>query len=217
MKYAIFSIIFVMFYMWFHLGSLFLSVSAMSIILISFPVAQFVYRGIFQITMYAQLNKVMVFVIIGIAAANIFVFCDAWRQSEHMDIMKDSQHRRMAYSFRRATKAIAVSASTTSVAFAANALSPLVPFRAFGINAAIVILVNYVLTILAMPSFQMLYESYFKDCCGCCSGRRCLRCACCPALRARCSARLAQWFPCCSCLAPKKPQGAKVDHKENES
>lgn len=79
LKYAVFSILFVMLYMWFHLGSLFLAVSAMGLIMVSFPVAQFVYRGIFRITMYAQLNKVMVFVIIGIAAANVFVFCDAWR------------------------------------------------------------------------------------------------------------------------------------------
>ena len=120
----------------------------------------------------------------------------------------------MAYSFRRAAKAIAVSSSTTAVAFAANALSPLVPFRAFGINAAIVILVNYVLIILAMPSIQMLYESYVKRCCSCCTGRRCL---CCPTLRARCATSLAQWLPCCSCLVPEKPQGGKVNHGETES
>ena len=76
--------------MWFHLGSLFLSVSAMVIILASFPIAQFFYRGIFQVTMYGQLNKVAIFVVIGIAAANVFVFCDAWRQSEYIKIMEGS-------------------------------------------------------------------------------------------------------------------------------
>ena len=89
-KFSVFSILFVLLYMWFHLGSLFLSVSAMVIILVSFPVAQCIYRGIFQVTMYGQLNKVAIFVVIGIAAANVFVFCDAWPQSEYIKIMEDS-------------------------------------------------------------------------------------------------------------------------------
>ena len=79
----------------------------------------------------------------------------------------------MAYSFRRAAKAIAVTSSTTSVAFAANVLSPLAPFRAFGINAAIIILVNYALTIMLMPSFQIIYENHIRGRCARC-------CLCCP-------------------------------------
>ena len=146
--------------------------SAMAVILASFPVAQFIYRGIFQVTMYAQLNRVVIFVVIGMAAANVFIFCDAWCQSAHIKIMEDSQHRRMAYSFKRAAKAIAVASSTTSVAFAVNALSPLVPFRAFGINAAIIILVNCVLTIMLIPPLQIIYENHIRGRCALC----CLKC-----------------------------------------
>ena len=58
----------------------------------------------------------------------------------------------MAYSFKRAAKAIAVTASTTSIAFAANASSPIVPIKAFGLQAAVIIPVNYILVIMCMPS-----------------------------------------------------------------
>ena len=133
MVWSVFSVLFVLLYIWFHLRSFFLAFFGMLIILGSFPVTQVIYRGILSVDMFAQLNKLVIFIILGIAADNIFVFCDAWRQSELISVMKDSPHRRMAYSFKRAAKAIAVTSSTTSVAFASNIMSPIVPIRAFGL------------------------------------------------------------------------------------
>ena len=79
----------------------------------------------------------------------------------------------MAYSVKRAAKAIAVTSSTTSVAFFANAGSPLIPIKAFGIYASIMVIVNYGMVILVMPSVQMIYETKIKHkekcpcACGC--------------------------------------------------
>ena len=70
----------------------------------------------------------------------------------------------MAYSFKRAFKAIIVTSSTTSVAFLANALSDIVPIRAFGIFAAIIIPVNFLLIILIMPAIQIIHDRYFAKC-----------------------------------------------------
>ena len=79
LKFVALSITVVLIYMWVHMRSLFLSVSAMLIILVSFPVAQFIYRGIFRITLFTQLNMIVIFIVIGMEAANIFIFYDAWR------------------------------------------------------------------------------------------------------------------------------------------
>ena len=79
----------------------------------------------------------------------------------------------MAYSVKRVAKAIAVTSSTTSVAFFANAGSPLIPIKAFGIYASIMVIVNYGMVILVMPSVQMIYETKIKQkekcpcACGC--------------------------------------------------
>ena len=79
----------------------------------------------------------------------------------------------MAYSVKRAAKAIAVTSSTTSVAFFANAGSPLIPIKAFGIYASIIVIVNYGMVVLVMPSIQMIYETKIKHkekcpcACGC--------------------------------------------------
>ena len=51
----------------------------MMLILLSFPVTYLIYSGIFQITMNTTLNQMVIFIVLGIAADDIFVFCDAWR------------------------------------------------------------------------------------------------------------------------------------------
>ena len=174
--------------MWFHLKSFFLSLCGMLIILMSFPVTQIIYKGIFRVDMFSSLNQLVIFIVLGIAADNIFVFCDAWRQSGMVPCMKDNDHRRMAYAFRRAAGAIAVTASTTSVAFAANGFSPIIPIRAFGIYASIIVLVNYAMVVLIMPSVQIIYERKFAHKCGCCK-----TCGCGDGLTKRLKA-------CCACL-----------------
>lgn len=151
-KWSVFSVLFVLVYIWFHLRSLYLAVCGLLIILLSFPVTQIIYIGVFKVTMFSSLNQLVIFIILGIAADNIFVFCDAWRQSELIPVMKHSPHRRMSYAFKRAAKAIFVTSSTTSVAFAANAGSPLIPIKAFGIYASIIVVINYGMVVLVMPS-----------------------------------------------------------------
>ena len=79
MKWSIFSVLFVLAYLWFHLRSFFLALCGMIIILMSFPVTQMIYRGILAVDMFAGLNKLVIFIVLGIAADNIFVFCDAWK------------------------------------------------------------------------------------------------------------------------------------------
>ena len=107
-----------------------------------------------------------IFIVLGIAADDIFVFCDAWRQSATIPFIADNLHRRMAYSFKRSFNAILVTSSTTAIAFLANALSDIRPIRAFGIFAAIIIPVNFVLVILVMPSTQIIHDKYLKDRCS---------------------------------------------------
>ena len=136
----------------------------MLMIVFSFPITYTIYGGVFQIPFNDTLIQLTIFIVLGIAADDVFVFCDAWRQSaSHSSIAKDDKLR-MAYTFKRAFKAILVTSSTTSVAFLANGLSEIVPIRAFGIFAAIIIPVNFVLIILIMPAIQVIHDRYFAKC-----------------------------------------------------
>ena len=77
--------------------------------------------------MNTTLNQLNIFIVLGIAADDIFVFCDAWQQSQLIPSIREDEYRRLAYSFKRSFKAISVTSSTTAVAFLANVFSDLKP------------------------------------------------------------------------------------------
>jgi len=162
--WSVASVMFVLFYLWVHIGSLFLAICSIIMILLSFPMTQMIYTYGTQITYNASLNQLTIFIIMGIAADDIFVFIDAWKQSGAYNLISFSNERRMAYAFRRAQKSIFVTSTTTCVAFLANGLSDQVPIRGFGIFAAIIVPVNYLMVIFIMPSAVMIYERDVKNC-----------------------------------------------------
>ena len=113
--------------------------------------------------MNTTLNQLTIFIVLGIAADDIFVFCDAWRQAGLIPVLANDEKRRMAYAFKRSFRAIAVTSSTTAVAFLANASSEIRPIRAFGIFAAIIVPVNFLIVIMVMPSVQIFYDRHLKS------------------------------------------------------
>ena len=172
--WAIFSLVFVFVYTWFHLGSFYMAFLSILMVTLSYPLSYLFYSGVFRISMNTTLNQITIFLVLGLAADNIFVFCDAWRQSGLLPSIAKDEQRRLAYSFKRAFRAILMTSSTTAVSFLANALSDVRPIRAFGILAAVMIILNFWLVILIMPSIQLTHDRYLKDrcayskCCRCC-------------------------------------------------
>lgn len=78
----------------------------------------------------------------------------------------------MAYSFKRASEAMAVTSMTTGVAFLANGLSEIVPIKAFGIYSAIIVPVNFILTVTVLPPMLVIYERNIKHCGLCCCNKK---------------------------------------------
>jgi len=156
--FAIGSIAFVFVYISWNLRSIFLGGISMGIILISFPITMTIYNYIFRITFLSTLHQLVIFIVLGIAADDIFVFFDAWKQSfNYKDHLKNDIER-LSYTWRRAARAMAVTSSTTAVAFLANAFSELMPISSFGIYAALIIPMNYFLVIFFFPAVLMWWE-----------------------------------------------------------
>ena len=59
---------------------------------------------------------------------------------------------------RKATNAMLVTSVTTAVSFLATCISPIMPIVSFGLFAALVISVNFLLIILVLPNIYLLYE-----------------------------------------------------------
>ena len=79
MAFAAFGFLFMFVYIWSRIDSFFITLISMLMILMSFPVSYMIYTGIFQISMNTKLNYLTIFIVLGIATDNIFVYCDAWR------------------------------------------------------------------------------------------------------------------------------------------
>lgn len=135
----------------------------MLLILASFPISLVIYTYITQVTFYSSLHNLAVFIVLGIAADDIFVVVDAWTQSETLPELygkdeTETRIKRMSYTYRRAWKAIIVTSSTTSIAFFANLSSEIMPIQAFGVYAGILILVNYVIFVFYYPALLMFWD-----------------------------------------------------------
>ena len=75
----------------------------------------------------------------------------------------------MALTFRKAGSAMVVTTLTTAASFLATCISPIMPIISFGIYAAIVVCINFLMIISTMPLVIFVYELDIKpnfQCCG---------------------------------------------------
>lgn len=68
----------------------------------------------------------------------------------------------MSLTWRRAAKTALVTTITTAVAFFANFFSQLMPISSFGIFAAMLIPINYLLVIFILPAHIIIHDRYFS-------------------------------------------------------
>ena len=170
---AIISIVFVFFYIRLQVRSWFLALIGMVEILLSLPVAWFLFSGVFRIEFFSFLNTLCIFLVAAIGADDIFIFIDAYRQSAYSQdpTVLESLESRMSWVYRRTGTAMAITSATTCCAFLCTLLSPLAGTKAFGIFAALVVLVDYIFVMTLFCTATVIYHNKFeKDgrcCCDC--------------------------------------------------
>jgi len=124
-------------------------------IFLTLPVAFFVYVYIFGCTFFNQLHVLGIYLSLGIGADDIFVFLDAYKQSVNLYRNMDD---RMDYAYRRATYSMGVTSATTTIAFMATAISPIMPISSFGLWAASGIVMNYIFVITIFPAILVMHQ-----------------------------------------------------------
>ena len=156
------SFIFVFFYILFHTRSILLAILSMWEIILAFPIALFVYSAIFRINYFANIHIVIIFLILGIAADDFFIFLNTWEQSEAIPMFENDLVARISYVYRKASKAMLVTTLTTIFAFLATGISEIMPISTFGFFAATLIGMNYLLVISYYPACVILREKFCK-------------------------------------------------------
>ena len=147
-------------YVAFHTGSIIISAVSMAMTVFSIFTAFFLFRVVFQVTFFQFINFLIIFVVLGIGADDVFVFMDAFHQS--VDELKakgitPTLPKRIKHTMKRAIHAIFVTSFTTSAAFLATALSPLIPLRSFGIFSALVIFCVFSINAVVLPPLTVMY------------------------------------------------------------
>lgn len=161
--WALASMVFVWLYISIHLKSVFLGSFAMLNIMFSFPLTFIVYRYVLQITFFSSLHILAIFLVLGIAADDVFIFMDAWHQTGLIKEISSDLNKRMVFAYKRSAKAMLATSSTTSAAFLATGLSEIMPISSFGFFAGVLIPMNYFLVITFFPALMIVQEKYLKS------------------------------------------------------
>jgi len=168
---AIFSLGFVFFWLRINTGSWFLAAVGFFEISFSIPIAWFLFSVVFQIQYFATLNSLAIFIVAAIGADDIFIFMDAYKQSRirDPDNLVDIETR-MSWVYRRTGTAMAITSATTCSAFLCTLITPLTSIQSFGIFAAFVILIDYVLVMTLFCTAVVIFHDRLEGqaCFGCC-------------------------------------------------
>ena len=136
--------IFSLSYMCFHMKSIFLALISLSNIMMSIPITMVVYHYVMKITYFSNPHLSIIIVIIGIGADDIIVFHDIW---EGVYNETKNQKTRLNYIYHRAQKQMLITSLTSTIAFLSCINSRVMPIQSFGIFAAMVVPLCYLITI----------------------------------------------------------------------
>ncbi|XP_074657388.1 protein dispatched homolog 1-like [Tubulanus polymorphus] len=174
MLLAVGSMVFIFVVIYAQTSSLWVTSWAVFGIISSFLLTNIVYAMAIGFKYFGFFHILSIFIILGIGADDIFVYCDNWKYSRHL-AFKSLAHR-VSFVYRRSSATMLITSLTTMIAFLASAFSPLLAVQTFGIFSGILIFANYCSVILFLPTVVTLHEVYFSkyDClcctCSCCYG-----------------------------------------------
>merc|ERR1719343_889929 len=141
-------------------------------IILSIPISWFIFSVVLGIKYFPFLNVLCLYIVAAIGADDIFIFMDAYKNSAHIvsddpeDVL-ESLESRMSWGYRRTGTAMAITSATTCSAFFRTLITPLAGVRAFGVFAAIVIFIDYVLVMSLFCTAVVIYHNKFEKP-GCC-------------------------------------------------
>lgn len=162
LSFSIAAIVLVFIVIWIHTTSAFLAATAMAQIFLAFPIAYLFYKYVFRQDYFAALQILVIFLILGIGADDVFVFTDAWKQSAVVLGSTCDLVTRMSWTYRRAVKAMSVTSVTTAAAFFVTATSPIMPIGTLGVWAGVLILLQFLLVITIYPCAVAVWHRFWR-------------------------------------------------------
>lgn len=164
-----------------HTRSLWITGFAIFSIMSCFVITNLIYRVVLDFHYIGFFHVLTLFIVLGIGADDIFVFYDVWRNTAYESY--PSLAHRLSDSYRKSVFSMLFTSLTTSVAFFASAISPLLATRSFGVFSGLVIIVNYISVVVYFPTVVTMYHTKFEKfkwpCILFCKRKCRENCACC--------------------------------------
>lgn len=182
-----------------HTKSSIMAAAAMFMMIMTLPIAALFYQGVFRILYFEFLHILVIYLVLGIGADDIFVFKDTFCHivkaefpfSRGGRLTEEQEVKALSLTFQRAGVAIFNTSFTTALAFLSCSVSKCMPMRTCGWYAAACIVTLYVLTLTYFPPVLLFWHRRLQS-------KRC----CCPSFGQR---ELAV-----------APEGEKLDIKESQ-
>ena len=99
-------------------------------IILSFPMAFFAYKLVFNLQFFPFLNFMGIFVVFALGAGDIYVAFDKWTNCRKANMTKSTEYV-AAYALPESTSAMFLTTLTTAVAFFATAVCPVAPIKMY--------------------------------------------------------------------------------------
>ena len=157
---AVGSIVFIFCLILIHTKSIWITGFAVFSIMTCFLCTNLIYRVVLDFRYIGFFHVLTIFIVLGIGADDIFVFYDVWRNTGHEDY--PTLAHRLSDAYRKSVFSMFFTSITTSVAFFASGISPLLATRSFGVFSGIVTIVNYLSVIIYLPTVVIMYHTKFE-------------------------------------------------------
>lgn len=155
-----------------HTKSPFITGIGLLQIILSFPLAFFVYTFIGGLDFFPFLNFIGVFVVFALGADNIFVATDKWKNAR-LEYPTASVQYIAAVALPDAAGAMFLTTLTTAIAFFGTAICPVAPIKMFAIFCGLLIMFDYILCVLLVFPALCVYGNRLADgtsrCCNSCN------------------------------------------------
>ena len=142
-----------------HTRSIWISIVGLVQIILSFPLAYFVYTFIARLDFFPFLNFIGVFVLFALGSDDVFVAMDKWKNAR-IDNRNGSVEDIAAVALPDAAAAMFLTSITTSVAFFSTAISPVAPLKCFAIFCGLLIVFAYLLCVALVFPALCIYDRW---------------------------------------------------------
>jgi len=159
-----------------HTKSPFLTMMGLFQIILSFPLAYFVYYFVGGVFFFPFLNFIGIFVVFALGADDVFVAVDKWKNARN-ELPSGTTEQVAALALPDAAYSMLLTSLTTAVAFFGTAICPVGPIVCFAVFVGLLITLDYLMNILLVFPALCLYDKWkirgsrnmcvsFNWCCG---------------------------------------------------